>query len=488
MRKPIFALALVSGLAIVVMLGCGGGSMSNSPAPTPQGSGSLVVMATDAPLCNVFSFTVTITGATLTPQGGGTPVSILPSGQTITLDFARLMDFTNALSFASVPAGTYTQLTLTLANPQLTVVDVNQNPPAPVPISTTLTTATVSIALNPAITVTSGGTVGMLIDFHMFRSVQTDASGQVTGSVNPVISVVQTSPSGTDGLGRLDDLHGIVQSVSTTASGSFTGSFTLQTRGGTGLVFTVNVTGTTEFDRVAGLSALTAGTFVDVDAMVDTSGNIVANEVDVEGAVDTQGRAAFDGVVLAVTRDSGGNATQFNLLVLEEFPEVEESIPLRSPLTVNVSALTLFVIARPGMNEAHLEFNPTTVGVGQHVVARGLFHTGTPNTLDAGIVVLRPQVVRGQFASLLGVGSDGKTGGFSLVPCSSLFGGQAIHTFTFADTEFYGVSDLNGLRTQPPIQAKGLLFYEPGQITANGISVPPPSMVMEARRVHQPNP
>jgi hypothetical protein len=36
------------------------------------------------------------------------------------------------------------------------------------------------------------------------------------------------------------------------------------------------------------------------------------------------------------------------------------------------------------------------------------------------------------------------------------------------------------------VQVKGLLFYEPGILTVNGITVPPPSLVMEARRVHQP--
>jgi len=475
------------GLAAVVMFGCGGGS---SIQPVNLGSGSLVLFGGDAPLCNVFSFSVTITGATLTPQNGGAPVSVLPPGQSLTVDFARLLDFTTVLNLASVPAGTYSQMTLTLADPRLTVIDVTQTPPTPVAITTSLTRATVTIILDPPLTVPENGAVGLLLDFHLLRSVQVDANGQVTGLVNPVISVIQTSASGSDGLGRLDDMHGLVKSVTTTSSDpAFTGSFTLQTRAGTGLVFTIHVTSNTLFEGVTGLGDLTAEAFVEVDAIVDTSGNIVAKEVEVQGTVEaSQGKAAFEGLVLAVTRDGRGNATQFNLFVREEHPDVSDSISLRSALVVNLSGATRFGITRPGMNEAQLVFDPTTVGVGQNVIAHGVFHTGSPNTLDAGALFLRPQVLRGNFTELLAVGNDGKTGGFNLAPCSSLFRGQLITVFTFGDTGFFGVSDLNGLSTQRPLHVKGLLFYEPGILTVNGITVPPPSLVMEARRVHQPQP
>jgi hypothetical protein len=209
------------------MFGCGGGS---STQPVNPGSGSLVLLGGDAPLCNVFSFSVTITGATLTPQNGGAPVWVLSSGQSITVDSARLLDFTTVLNLASVPAGTYSQMTLMLANPRLTVIDITETPPTPVTIATSLTRATVIVNLDPALTVPESGAVGLLLDFRLLRSVQVDANGQVTGLVNPVISVVQTSASGLDGLARLDDMHGLVKSATTTSSNpAFTGSFTLQT-------------------------------------------------------------------------------------------------------------------------------------------------------------------------------------------------------------------------------------------------------------------
>jgi len=485
MRKTYLALALVMGLAVAVMLGCGGASGPITP-PQQSGSGSLVVMGTDAPLCNVYSFTVTISGITLTPQGGGSPVSVLGSGQTMSVDFLRLMDFNTVLNLASVPAGDYSQITLTLSSAQLTVIDVAQTPPVPVPITTSLQNSTVTINLDPVLTITNNGTASLLVDFHLFKSVLT-MNNQVTGAVNPFMTVTRMSPTTQDGLGRLDDLHGIVQSVSTTSSNSsFVGSFTLQRGAGFGTVLTINVTSTTEFDGAPGLSLgnLAAGSFVELDAVVDTSGNIVAKEVEPEGTVQGQGKAVFEGIVLWV--DLPGQTNNFTMFVREEHPDVNTSIPLRSALTVNLSGATNYRIVRPGINEANLTFGPTNIGVGQTVVAYGSFQTGTPNTLAADGVALRPQTLRGTFGQLLAPAPAGTlAGGFNMVPCAPLFKGQPINVFTFADTEFYGVNDLSGLNNVTPVQAKGLLFYEPGATTINGITVTPPTMVMEARRVGQ---
>ena len=351
MRRAIIAIALTVGLGVLLMLGCGGGSSSMSPTPNVA-TGSVVALGTDAPLCNVFSVSVTITGITLTPQNGGTPVSILGSGQSLTIDFLRLMEFNTMLNLASVPVGTYSQMTLTLSNAQITVLDLTQTPPQPVSIPAALQNATVAINLDPALSVTSNGTASLLVDFHLFRSL---LSLTTQATINPVMTVARISPTSEDGLGRLDDLHGIVQSVSTTSTDSaFTGSFALQTLGGTGPVLTVHTTSDTNFEDVSGLSGLAQGDFVEVDAAVDTSGHIVAKEVELAGTVQGQGKAAFEGIIIGVQRDANGNATQFTLFVREGFPDVSASIPLRSALTVNVGGNTNFLILRPGINEAGL--------------------------------------------------------------------------------------------------------------------------------------
>src|SRR3989442_1947730 len=99
MRKHVVGLVLLGAVGIMVLQGCGGANSINSSLNSQ--TGSLVVFGTDAPSCDVFSFQVTITGATLTPANGGAPVPIISSGDSITVDFARLVDFASILKSTS---------------------------------------------------------------------------------------------------------------------------------------------------------------------------------------------------------------------------------------------------------------------------------------------------------------------------------------------------------------------------------------------------
>lgn len=488
MRKTSFALAFILGLGAMILAGCGGGSNS-STAPTTSSRGSVVLFGRDVPLCDVLSFKVTITGATLTPQAGGSPVTILSSAQSVTVDFAALLDFSTALNFASVQSGQYSQITLTLSNPQLVVFDVTKSPPGPTTIAATLTSSTVTLNLSPPLNVQTSSAVGLELDFNLLKSVKTDANGQVTGAVNPVFTVDERTVSAGGSLEGLDDLDGLVQSVTTTSTNpSFSGSFSLQTEGGQTL--TVNVTSTTVFDGASGLSALMPKTFVEVNAFVDGSGNLVAKEVEVEEQEDPgQSKAAFVGLITSVTRDASGNATQFTLFVREEDPEVPASVPVGSTLVVNASSSTRFKITdNEDVNPGQLQFNASTLGLGQQVTAHGQFQPATsttPVTLNATSVFLRMQSIEGNFSTLLIAGSDGKTGAFVFVPCSSIFGNQRITVFTFRETDFEGVTGLNALTPQPTLIVKGLLFFEQNSISLNGVTTTPPTFVLLTKEVHQ---
>lgn len=485
MKKRVLALGLTAFLGIVIMLGCGGSSNMSSSLNTP--TDSLVVFGGDAPICDVLSFQVTITGVTLTPQGGGTPVSVLPSGQSITVDFAGLIEFASLLNLTAVPAGTYTQITLTLTNPQLTVLNVQTSPPSPQAVSTTLTTSTATATISPALVVKQNGAAGLKIDFNLLKAVQTDpTTGQVTGVVDPILKAFAVSKERDR---MADELHGTVQSVTTTSSNSaYTGSFTLSTP--QGMTFTIYVNSHTEFEQegasgtALSLSSLGVGTFVEVDARMDDSGNMVAKQVEVEEQ-SAQQTTAVIGNVLAVTRDASGNATQFTLYVRGVFPNTNASVQPGSTLTVTVSSSTAYAIRHNGMNEANLTFGPASLGLDQSVAVHGALQSGPPATLSADNVVLRPQTILGNFTALLAAQSDDMTGAFTMKPCSQLFGGQTITALTFGDEDFDGVSNLISLGPNPTLAAKGLLFYEQTSGSANSVSWVAPTWVLEARRVHQ---
>src|SRR5215472_9332347 len=85
-------------------------------APAEQSSVVLAITDMPASLVSILSAKVSFTGATLAP--GDVP---LFSGST-TVELTRLQtDITYLATAANVPAGTYTSITLTFANPSLTI-------------------------------------------------------------------------------------------------------------------------------------------------------------------------------------------------------------------------------------------------------------------------------------------------------------------------------------------------------------------------------
>jgi len=499
MRKQLLVWAGVVALGgIVHFSGCSG--TTSSPPPTvSQPPGSLVVFGGDAPLCSILSFKVTITGMTLTPQagavspggGGGGAVSILPPGSSVTLDFASLLDFSRVLSLTKLTPGTYTQLTVTLANPQITYLDTTQSPPVVSTLTPTLSTLTVTVDLNPSLTVAASGTAAIGLDFNLLQSVLTDpTTGQLTGKVTPTFTATPSTTSGANGFAEFEDLQGIVQSVTTASlNPTFSGSFTLQLSNSQTL--TVEVTSSTALNGISSLANLVTGTFVEVHAIADANANIVAKEVEVEEQEDaTAGKAAFTGLISAVTRTSG-SATQFDLYVREEDPDVSSLVPLGSLMPVSVPSTTRFAISAPGTNFANFNFDPTTLGAGQRVVVHGGLISGTaPPAANARSIYLGLQSILGHLVlsptTLVVVGTDGRTGGFYLQPCSPLFSHQPIAVLTSVNTTFAGISDLTGLTSQNPfLVTKGLLFYEQNIGTVNSVSWVPPANLQVAEQVHQ---
>jgi hypothetical protein len=363
---------------------------------------------------------------------------------------------------------------------------------SPVALSTTFsngsTTDTLTVNISPALTIISGTTSGLVVDFNLRQSVQTDANGQVTGVVDPQFTLTPSTASNGQ-LGEADTLYGVVNTVTTSSTNpNFTGSFMLQAQGGVGQTYTIQVTSTTDFegDGVTSLSSLTSGTFVEVDAIVDTSGNIIAQEVDAEVAADSSNQGAgFLGEVIGVTYDSSGNATQFNLLVDHETHDVTSVVPLRSSLTVALQSTTFYWTNWHRWNRSALKFGPQSLGVAEMVAVFGTLQAGSPPTLTGEFVFLRQRNVLGNFTSLLAAGSDDKTGGFTLVPCGPLFKGLPVTVLTFGDTKFRGVAGLNELTAQPTLNTSGLLFYEQTNSPANEPTWTAPTWVMQARKVHQ---
>ncbi|MGH9431541.1 MAG: DUF4382 domain-containing protein, partial [Terriglobia bacterium] len=397
-----------------------------------------------------------------------------------------LMDFGTFLNLGSAPAGTYQTLTLTLTNPQMTVLDLSKTPPAPLQIPTTLSSSNVSVDLTAPLVVSSGGTVGLNLDFNLLKSIQVNATGQVTGTVNPDITAAPSSAATSP---DIEDVAGIVQSVSTQSASAFVGSLTINNASGGPL--TVDVPSDSVIKGASGLSAIQPGTFVEMNVQLSASGAVTANEVDVELA-DTGQTRAFAGYIVAVTRDTSGNAQQFVMIVRTEYPSPVASLSLLSMVTVNVSASTQFGMASQSTNVGGLTYSQATVGAGQEVVVHGPLPQPSAGgssgaaTMTASAVFLRQQSLLGTFQKLLtGSSADNLQGGFTFVPCEPLMQSQPMPVFTFEQTQFTGVSGLNQLSPTAETVVRGLLFYTAQPQSINGIAVQPPTMLFEASGVEQ---
>jgi hypothetical protein len=489
MRRPLVGFALVAVPVMLASLSCGG--PGGSPNLLQPAMGPVTILGGDAPACDIISAPVTIPSATLTPQGGGTPVTLISPSSPITVDFASLSDILTLLSQTSVPTGTYSTLTVQLATPQLMVINTGVTPPVPIALQVPTSAVTLSFHLSPALVVSATGPAVVQVDFNLLQSAQVDSSGQLTGALNPVVQVALPTPAVTVGFGEMEDLSGIIQSVnsSVAAGSSFAGSFTLPMPGVAGQTLTINTTNNTLFDNVSGLGGLVAGkTFAEVDAFLDAQGNVVANEVDAEAEEDPSlSQAAFLGVVTSVTRNSSGNATQLTVYVRQAQPALS-GVMVPGLLTFNLTSSTQEQLFPTRINQGNIPLGPANLGPGQEVVVHGQLPTAG-STFNANAIFLHLQSVGGSFAATPPpvVASDGLTGGFSFAPCSTLLSSNPMTVFTFFNTAFPGVTGggLAGLPSSSFLLAKGLVFYEPNSIAVNGMSAVTPGVVEEAIEVHQ---
>jgi hypothetical protein len=518
MRKRWLAAGLTILIAIPAagwLVSCGGGS---STTTTSAGIGSTLVFLKDAPFCDVLSFRANIGGLSLRSTSSGTGAPILSTATTsIPINFTLLRDFSTLLALSgSIGANVYDKANITISSPTIIVYDPTHNPPFRGLLSTLTTgTAVISADITPPLTISNGHISALQIDLDVLRSLQTDSTGQLTGAVTPTFAVSPLSAdSSTKSFLTMDDLFGFVRSVSNTAfnsgGNSFTGSLSLQTLsspilGVGGPALSVSLTSATQICAPPetsnapctpqALNTLLTGSFAEVDATADSSGNIQGTTVLVEDQEDvTSHKLAFVGTVLGTTQDAGGNVTQLQLFVRDEEPNADTTVPLDQMVFVNLSPATLYESSSPSTNFANLDFGPTAFVPGQEIVVHGVYTvppvppggaTRPPPQVAADKVYVKPDAYQGSFGSLVMAGSDDRTGAFSLAPCGKIFKSVPIMVFTGPTTSFVNVAGLSGLTPQPTLLVKGLLFYESQATTIEGVSVPVGSMVLLASEVHR---
>jgi len=490
-------------------------SCSTSTPVTPKpGEGSVIAFVQDAPICDAISTALTISGLSLTPTSGGNPVGYIattPSfAPSIRINLQQLRDFTSILYISNVAAGSYNQAIYSVELATIGTYVPTLIPPVK-NLTTVLTISKPIYTLDPPLQITPGQANVILVDFDVLRMLQVDSSGQLTGSVTPVISTTQLTSTATNGFGELSDIWGFVRSVvpvlpqSTSVNPAYTGSFLMQlwspsTSGAPAV--NVYLTAKTNLVGFTDLNHLLTDSYVEVDANVDSQGNLAAKTVEVQAVEDPFPRqstqlpsTAFIGPIISITTDSEGNPTQLSLWVRDAEPDNPSSITMDTLFKVDLTSNPTYQASALGPNFANLGFGPLNLAVGQELVVHGTYvtsptsttggvSTALPTVITPSAIYLKLQSIQGSLGPMIQIGSDNLTGAFVLNPCCSLLQGVPIYVLTNNQTNFLNATGLADLTQQSPLLVKGMSYYEPQASVINGVPVPAGTMVLQAQQVH----
>ena len=413
----------LSSLTVLSLLTAGCGSGSSSATATGTTSGPSFVIGTDAPMSAVTSFSVVVDSVDAITSGG-TSVSLV-SG-TPTIDFARYNGLQSLMDMNDVPAGTYTNVQITLG-------------------AATLTASTVNVTLaTPMVVAQAGAPVGLRLDLDLFKSILT-SGGQITGSVTPTFNV--TTVANTDPGAYLDEFDAAVVSVNAAAQ-------TFVVQGPHGRDFTVNVTGNTEWDNSESIGSLTTSSIVAVSGTLDKAdATIDADEV----AILSQNGFYADGQITNVT-PATGTATSFNLYVRGLLPTTT-SLSLGEIATVDVSSNTNYFIYRLHNSLTQFLFNDTSMLPGQAVAIGGSASSVTGSTATPNRVVLRHWGFNGTFVPG-SINSSAGTFQMQVTGFAGLLVPQTVTVYTSSITTYRnGFTALSGVTAN--VRVVGLLVKDP---------------------------
>jgi hypothetical protein len=300
---PISVLILCAALA-----GCGGVNQFGSQTQN-NGNSSVVLAMTDTPPSNVsiLSAEVTLTGATLAPGN----VSLF-SGST-TLELTRLQtDIRYLATAANIPGGKYTSVTLTFANPSLTIENDTASAIGSCAVGSICTMVPSAASLSTtvpltAFTVASSSAAGLLIDVNL-DNLLTPTVGEDFSAGTTVTSF---TPAGTglppvgaeDVVGQVGNLNA---SAKTFTLANATASYSLKADNtSTFFQFPTSVTCPSQ-----GFACLQNNQIISVDIGILSDGSILARNVIFEDADNSD--AEVEGIITSTNAAS----QQFSMVVL----------------------------------------------------------------------------------------------------------------------------------------------------------------------------
>lgn len=463
-------------IAVLALAGCSSSSSSSTPSSSQTVPVSMAIHDAPPSGVSILSFEIHITGASLQPSNStAAAVSLMSNPDEVELE--HLQTTSAFLGTSGIAAGTYNNLTVTFANPQMTILNdtgasltVGGKSCANgqiCQVQPTLNQASVTVSSSPfPLTLSANSPVNLSLDFNLNSSVQNDLSITPTVSVN----TVSNTPSSEDGDQEVE-LTGLV-----TATDSSNQSFTMQV-GVNGQTDTIQTNSNTEFDfenescSSEDFSCLSTGAVVNAHANM-SNGNLVATEIEGVTMPKTQ---AVTGTVVSV------NAAQSQFqLVLQSIEDSQDSqtLSLGMPVTATVQSGATFNVNAGGTSFStsanFSSFANLMIGQEVSVGVSGVQVSSGVVTLNTNQVTLEMSEISGTVASV-----NASQNTFVLTNLPSLFTQNAITQIIVqvgSNTEYENTTGISSVSANQSVSVSGLL-------TANTTTPTEPNLLASAVRV-----
>jgi hypothetical protein len=365
-----------SGLFAVALSLASCSGLPKTAAGGDHGAGATLLVALRAiPLppprnTNILSFSATVVGVSLTPSTGGS-VNVPLNAPLVQVDFARLQSDTSFLALStSIPAGTYSNMVVSLSNPAVTyctqthgilgcavgsVITLSGGPATPI------------IAGAPfPLVVTTGQSITIAVNVHIAKALTLNIQTQAITSVNIGAADVLTTmilppasstlpPSASD---FIEDVTGVVSSVNTAAQ-----SVTVQTAtkgpitafAGTTTIVSPNCT---TFNLGSTFACAKKGQVASLDMTLKRDGTFSLVEYD---PLATAEGDWIEGIIGLSTSSS----TQFQLVTndLSFSPSntlIGSNLELGAPVNITLANPKPFVVDTKGLDVPNTSFTGAT--------------------------------------------------------------------------------------------------------------------------------
>jgi hypothetical protein len=469
-RKAMPWLSILS-LACIFLVGCGGSGNS-----TPKNSVPVVLTLQDQPPAGLtaLSFGIQVTGVSLQNADTSQQSTALLSTP-VTVNLSDLQTINTLLANTTAPAGTYASITITFANPQVSILnnsgtsftdgttscDSTTATTAPCALAPALSVSSVTITSTPfPITLAAGTPIQIALDFNSADSIiNTDGTLSITPSVT--VATNTTTNATTNNIADFTNGTGQVTSASNNQ--------VVVTDISTGQPLTFATDSNTMFTGFnTSATCTTANTFGCVQ-----TGQIVNFNFGISGAAGSgptlQNLNLNSGVTNGLTGTVVGvnpQTNQLEVLVTSQTPAFQSGatgLAVGQVVEVNPGEGAIFSAqTNGGTLPAGLTFGGINdVAVGQSVLLDSTgFTAGTgtaPGTLTTDNLTLVPSQFGGTISAL-----DSSNQSFTVNGLNGLFTGNNVNSLTVnagTGTSFSGVTNgFNGLATGNTVNLGGNVF------------------------------